>query len=105
MFLRLVDENEFKSPILDIHSDEKEFLKQIELWKSHLLIWAKRTSLIGTPLGRLDVNTCIVDLLRHLTSYYVLSSPHCEGRITMTFRLVNEDYAKGSEITEVKIYE
>ena len=105
MFVRLIDEHGFKSPVLDIHNDEEEFMEQIEMWKMNLLIWVKKTTLTGMPLGRLEANTCIVDLLRHLTSYYVLSSPLCEGRITMTFRLVDDDYADGSEIIEIKTYE
>lgn len=105
MFIRLVDKDGLKSPILSIHCDEKELLGQIESWKEDLLIWSKRTTLTHTPLGRLEADTCIIDLLRHITSYYLISTPHCEGKITSTLSLVDESYVAGSEILEMKTYE
>ena len=106
MFVRLVDKDNWKSPILQIHNDEEEFLSEIEKWKKDLLEWvANNTDYNGTPLARLDVNTCIVDLLRHITDYYVKTTPNCDSRIIMTLRLVEEDYAAGEDIMEIKTYE
>ena len=104
MLVRLVDKQGFKSPILYIHNDEDEFLEQIKLWRRNLLIWAEKTNFKGLPLSRLEADICIVDLLRHLTSYYVLTSPLCEGRITMTLRLLHGKYYE-EDITEIKTYE
>lgn len=106
MFVRLIDKDGWKSPILYIHNDIDEFIREIEKWKAELLKWAKNTGFKGTPLGRLDANSCIVDLLRHLTEYYVKTTPNCEGRIFMTLRLFNESYlTEGDIVKEIKTYE
>ncbi len=106
MFLRLIDKDGWKSPVLYIHGDEKEFIKEIEKWKKDTLEWVKNSDFDGTPLCRLDANTCMVDLLRHLTNYYIKSTPNCEGRIIMTLRLFDEaDVSEGDDIIEIKTYE
>ncbi|KKN28304.1 hypothetical protein LCGC14_0855400 [marine sediment metagenome] len=106
MFLRLIDKDGWRSPVLYIHSDEKQFMEEIEKWKKDLLEWVKNSTFRGTPLCRLDANTCIVDLLRHLTNYYTESTPNCEGRIIMTLRLFDNAYIdEGDVVIEIKTYE
>jgi len=105
MFVRLVDKDNWKSPVLYIHSDEKEFMVEIEKWKKDLLEWVASLDYDNTPLARLDANTCIVDLLRHITDYHVRTTPGCGGRIRATLRLFDESYADGDDIIEIKTYE
>lgn len=110
MFIQLVDEHNFKSPLLYIHADEDEFMAEIEEWKEGLLKWAEDPLVQGLPLGRLDSNTCIVDLMRHLTKFYVESTELSfskEGRIFGTLRLLNESYLDGmdEDVVEIKTYE
>jgi len=107
MFIQLIDKNGDKSPFLYIHHDYKEFLNEIEKWRQDLIQWRKNNPLDdGTPLGRGDVSTCIVDLLRHLTEYYVKTDAHNKGRITNTLCLYStEDIDKEDEnITIIKTY-
>lgn len=120
MYIRLVDKQNFKSPILYIHSDEDEWLEQINIWRRDLLAWVETHPLLsGMPLARLEADMCIVDLIRHLSQYYVdyndaLSkiSPDSiftqyEGRVVSTLRLVSSqgtEVLKDEEILEIKTY-
>jgi hypothetical protein len=103
IFIRLIkrSDRQLKSPVLYIHNDEKEFMREIRKWKKDLIAWSKEGYNDGTPLGRREINTCIVDLLRHLTAYYVVTTPNCGGHIRGTFRLVDEEYAEGDTIKDI----
>jgi len=108
MYLQLIDKDNFKSVILYIHSDTDEFLKVIDAWKDELLNYARQEQEhngVGFPLSRLEVDTCIVDLLRVLTEYYVKTSafikPHT-GRIMATMRLLNESDLTNADMGRVK---
>lgn len=110
MYIRLVDEHNFKSPILYIHSDEDEFMAEIEKWKKDLLEFVKNNPKVdGLPLGGFDASTCMVDLMRHLTQYYVESTEFSfvekNIRVLGTLRLLNEDYLTGHVVVEIKTYE
>lgn len=70
MYIQLVDKDNFSSPILRIHSDEEEFLREIKQWHVMLLLWLNMTpSVKHMPLSRLDPGVAIIDLLRVLTQY------------------------------------
>ena len=71
MYVQLVDKDNFRSPVLYIHSDEEEFMEQILAWKKDLLALRKEYPAVdGLPLGRLDPDVAMVDLLRYLGNYY-----------------------------------
>ena len=103
MYIQLVDEHNSKSPLLYIHADEDEFMAEIEEWRQDLFKWAKNPEVRGLPLGRLEANTCIVDLMRHLTAFYVESTElsFAKGRVFGTLRLLNESYLASYDSEEV----
>lgn len=68
-------------------------------------MWVKKTTFTGVPLGRLDAQICMVDLLRHLTSYYILTTPLCEGHVIATLYLLNDNDYSQEEVIEIKTYE
>ncbi len=115
MYLRLIDKNNFVSGTLHIQHDEEEFLSEIEKWKQGLLKWVEEDAQRdGMPLGRLDAGTCMIDLIRHLSEYYILTTPRCGGRVWATLKL--EDFPKDKSlrgscvedtenIVEIKTYE
>jgi len=122
MYIRLVDRDNWKSPILYIHADEKEWLEQITIWRRNLLEWVKAyPAMGGMPLGRLEASMCMVDLLWHLTKYYVeynemlaeempnLVIAQYDGHIVSTFRLLGppetDNLEEVDNIIEVKTYE
>jgi hypothetical protein len=122
MYIRLVDKHNWKSPVLYIHADEKEWIEQIILWRKNLLAWCKKHPIMnGMPLGRLEASVCMVDLIRHLSEYYVNYNNELaelmpdsitekyEGHIVSTFRLLGPPEADGLEdvenIIEIKTYE
>ena len=107
MFIQLIDKNGDKSPVLYIHSDVEEFIGEINNWALDLIQWRKDNPLEdGTPLWRGDASTCVVDLLRHLTEYYVKTDAHNKGRIVATLRLYSdEDIDKDDEIIIIRTYE
>jgi len=93
MLIQLIDKDGFKSAVLDIHDNaEEEFIAAIKHWFVWLHYWLERNpKMDGMPLGRLDPDTAMVDLMRELTQRYLLNTPNCNGRIIATFRLQNED--------------
>ena len=103
MYIRLIDKQKFTSPVLYIHNDEKEFLHEIESWRKDLLDWVDSLDWDGMPLARLEAETCMVDLLRHLTEYYVRSRPNCGGRIHATLKLL-PGIPENEVIKEIKTY-
>jgi len=106
MYIKLVDKDKFESAVLYIHQDIDEFLGEIDKWKADLLSWVAGLDNDGHPLMRFDADVCMVDLLRHLTAYYVRTSPYCEGRIVGTFRLIAPPVKLTNEIVmEIKTYE
>lgn len=114
IFIRLIDKDMFVSPILHIHHDEEEFLKEIESWKKGLLEWVKEDPRRdGMPLGRLDAGTCMIDLLRHLVEYYIKTTPNCGGRVWATLKLIDQpknkslriDEERSADVIEIKTYE
>ena len=115
MFLRLVDKYGFKSPILYIHCDEDEFMEQVHEWKNelHRFIEAENkakevggTNAVGMPLTRLEPETCLVDLIRHLSLYYTRTTPHSKGHVTGCLRLVDYDpILKKVKIEEINLHE
>ena len=116
MFLRLVDKDGFKSPILYIHSDEDEFMEQIREWKNELHRFIEdenKAKEVGgpnaggiMPLTRLDPETCLVDLVRHLSLYYTRTTPHSKGHVTGCLRLVDYNpILKKVKIEEINLHE
>jgi hypothetical protein len=110
MYVRLVDKDNFKSPILYIHADEEEFMKQIELWLEQVKkVIADYPQVDGLPLGRLEPDTAMVDLVRHLGNYYVESTPLSflpVGHVYGCLRLVNEtdSLRYGHKVIEIKLH-
>lgn len=70
MYIQLKEDENWKSPVLYIHSDEDEALEFINNWKQEVKELAKNSKL-GTPLARLDVNTAFCDLLYKIGQYYL----------------------------------
>ena len=107
MYIQLIDKDGFKSSVLNIFPNaEEEFLTKITLWKEELLLWSKEKGFRGTPLGRLEAQTCMVDLIHYLTKYFVKSSDYCDGRIVGTMGLINtEELMHTAKIIEIKVYE
>lgn len=88
--IQLLDRYGNYSPVLDFHCDEEEFIAQVELWLRSLLHWQSvNEDCHGQPLGRLEVEVCMVDLMRHITAYEVkaMSASRHIGRIIGTIRL------------------
>lgn len=73
MYVQLKEDENWKSPVLYIHSDEDEALQFIEEWKQSVIRFSKESKL-GTPLSRLDVNTAFCDLVFKISAYYLESS-------------------------------
>lgn len=115
MYIQLVDKHGSESPLLYIHSDHEEFMAEINKWKGGLLEWAKQDIVRGLPLGRLEASTCMVDLLHHLTGYFVECAKndlakyeYFQNRITNCLRLLNSDYLDSvdeDEVVKIKTYE
>ena len=111
MYIQLIDEHGFLSSVLYIHSDEEEFLEEIDNWKKNLLAIIKDNKHSnGLPLGRLEAQTCMVDLIRHLANYYVESTPLSfipPGNVWSCLKLAdqNEVLEYGEPITQIKTYE
>lgn len=115
MYIRLIDKDNFVSGTLHIQHDKEEFLAEIEKWRQGLLKWVKEEEdRDGMPLGRLDAGTCMIDMLKHLHEYYILTTPNCGGRVWATLKL--EDFPKDKRlrgpsiedtenIVEIKTYE
>jgi len=112
MYLRLIDKNKFVSPILYIHGDEEEFMGEVKRWKENLMQWIENNPEMNrTPLGRLDAGVCMIDLIRHLSKYYIETSPHCKGKVIATLKL--DEYPKFRsertedmvDVVEIKTYE
>lgn len=108
MYVQLIDKHNFTSPILYIHCDKDEFMGQIEKWKTDLLQWIEENPEVkGLPLGRLEPNICMTDLIRHLTSYYAKVCAEQElpeyfqGRIPGTLHLMNDSYLSADDFEEV----
>jgi len=108
MFIQLIDKDGFKSPVLYIHSDEDEFMAQINLWLQQVYETIDSyPTLDGLPFGRLDPNTCMVDLIRHLGNYYVESTPisfAVPGHVYSCLRLWNEEDVD-DEIIQINLHE
>ena len=110
MYIQLVDKDGFKSPVLYIHSNEDEFMEQINLWQQKVYeILDNYPHVDGLPLGRLDPNTCMVDLIRYLADYYIKSTPLSfvpAGHVYTTLAIKNEEnLAAGDVITRINLYE
>jgi hypothetical protein len=109
MYVQLIDKDNLKSPILYIHADEDEFMTQIELWLAQMKkVIADYPQVKGLPLGRLEPNTAIVDLVLHLGNYYVKSTPLSfapPGHVYGCLRLVNETDALkyGDKVIKIKL--
>jgi hypothetical protein len=109
MYVQLIDKDRFKSPILYIHSDEDEFMAQIGIWLAQVKkVIADYSHASGLPLGRLEPDTAMVDLVRHLGNYYVESTPLSSlpaGHVYSCLRLVNEtDVLKdGNEVIKIEL--
>lgn len=106
MYIQLIDKDNFKSPILYIHSDEEEFVEQIMLWKKSLHELRKNYPKVdGLPLGRLEPDVAMVDLIRHLGNYYVENIPLSflpNGHVYGCLRLVNE---ADEEVIEINLHD
>jgi hypothetical protein len=111
MYIQLVDKHGFKSPILYIHSDEEEFVEQINIWRNRIReIIINHPHANGLPLGRLEPNTCMVDLIMHLGNYYVENTPLSfvpKGHVYGCLSLMNEEdvLEYGDEITQINLHE
>jgi len=109
MYVQLIDKDDFKSPILYIHADEEDFMNQIEIWlKQVKKIIIDYPIVTGLPLGRLDPNTAIVDLIRHLGNYFVENTPLSflpSGHVYGNLRIINEEEVLkyGDQIVEIKL--
>jgi hypothetical protein len=109
MYVQLIDKDNFKSPVLYIHADEDEFMAQIKVWLVLVRkVIADYPSVNGLPLGRLEANTAIVDLIRHLGNYYVETTPLSfvpSGHVYGCLRLVNETDALkyGTDIIKINL--
>ena len=110
MLIRLVDKDNFKSPVIRIHADGEEFMEQIELWKKEIhKIHDEYPHMDGLPLGRMDAGTCMFDLIRHLGNYYVESTPLSfvpKGHVYSCLKLLETiEKFDDEDITEIKTYE
>ena len=111
MYIQLVDRDGFLSEVLYIHSDKDEFMTEVNNWKKNLLDIIKTNKYTnGLPLGRLEAQTCMVDLIRHLGNYYVESTPLSfipAGNVWSCLKLAsqNEVLEYGEPIIEIKTYE
>ena len=111
MYIQLIDKDGFLSSVLYIHSDYDEFRAEIDNWKQNLLAIVKSNKYVdGLPLGRLEAQTCMVDLIRHLGNYYVESTPLSfvePGNVWSCLKLADQDEVLeyGNSIVEIKTYE
>ena len=112
MYIRLIDKGGWRSPIFHIHSDEEEFLQQIEVWKKEIhQIHKDYPHMDGLPLGRMDAGTCMFDLIRHLGNYYVESTPLSfipKGHVYSCLKLIEdkeEETLKHEDVLEIKTWE
>jgi hypothetical protein len=105
LLIQLYENENWKSPILYIHSDEKEALTFIEEWRIGLIKWAKNTK--HSPLSRLDCSTALVDLVHKISNYYLETGGQelYNGQIASWLRLISEDEAANhvEEIIKIKL--
>jgi hypothetical protein len=109
MYIQLVDKDNFKSPVLYIHSDEDEFMEQIQAWKKDLHeLREEYPAIDGLPLGRLEPDTAMIDLLRYLGNYYVESTPLSflpPGHVYGCLRIMDSKKVYGEAITEINLHD
>ena len=113
-YLRLIDKNNWVSPILHIHHDSEEFLKEVYKWREGLWKWvAEEPHRDGMPLGRLEAGICMIDLLANLHTYYIKTTPKCGGKVWATLQLIDtpkrkehrgKDIEDTEEVIEIKTY-
>lgn len=94
MNIQLEDKDGLKSVILHIHSDEEEFLKEINKYIKELYEYIKTSIYSGMPLHRLDPGVVMVDLVGHLHNYYVSTTllRESKGRVIGGIRLIDSSY-------------
>jgi len=93
MYVQLVEDANWRSPVLYIHCDEEETLQFINQWLKELIAWVLQDPRGGMPLQRLDVNTAMVDLTFKLGQYYFDTMPDQvaeAGYVQSWLRLFNE---------------
>jgi hypothetical protein len=109
MLIQLIDKDGWRSPVLYIHSDEDEFMEQINLWLQEVRqIIKDYPSVDGLPLGRLDPETCMFDLARHLGNYYVESTPLSfapAGHVYGCLKIFRNEDEIDEEIVEINLHE
>lgn len=108
MYVQLVEDENWKSPLLYIHSDKDEALQFIEEWKQSVIKFSKESKL-GTPLSRLDVNTAFCDLVFKVSAYYLETSGDTvksQMFVQSWLRCFNESWVKNKdEIVIIKLKE